>query len=642
MVEFHPFKLDAQKLVPVLQRDLYRDPCVMLRELTQNAVDSLTRRAKFQPTFNPVKDGYVRFTYDKENKVITVSDNGCGMSRKLLLDVFRFYGRSDKDGDELGCRGLGAKSIFTCADSFMIQTRSIETDENLSVYVTVEGLSFMDSPESKEDYGTTITIPSDKPFSESALREFCRCVEVPVHAVVDGVDVIVSQKAPFDVVAAAIQGDGFDIYLDGKEGEWSWSSYLYAGGLYVCRTEIIEGVDSIALNVKHKDLVDLTISRDHPIENEKWQALKENVQRTLERYLKSISFDKRFLASPNCLPLFAWLNANKKAMDMLNDEARKQFQELSKKVRAVQFDASCLSTVLRRGAFLKVVLEDKSRRVYYSRQSLTNISETLRSNPMHRNDRVIYWTDMKRELFAKWAEVLGIEEFEVERRIPRKRVVWTPGGQEQVGEVSDVAKWEGYANLSIVVAPQGTNAKILRQIAEFLDCIVVKLRPSESIPAAIRSRVVDLRNAAITPKIWLFGRETEVCNITHLVESNIRVVPPHFDRYLDVINRREVVVPCDLASAAFLMLKGVEEAHDDQLRQLISAKIPPTCNKTMLELIYDERDLLKLSKIVANIDWNNPYSTAVFHFCVLELRNGSNLHWFSPCETLFGSGGDGE
>jgi hypothetical protein len=95
--------------------------------------------------------------------VVRFTDNGCGMSRQVVEDIYRHYGRSDKRGRkgsvETGGFGIGAKSPFAVADSFFLTTRSIEDDVTYHVVVTKEGVDVSVAKESLPHYGTVVEIP---------------------------------------------------------------------------------------------------------------------------------------------------------------------------------------------------------------------------------------------------------------------------------------------------------------------------------------------------------------------------------------------------------------------------------------------------------------------------------------------------
>ena len=639
MPEFQEFKIDAKRLLPILQRDLYKNPKTMLRELTQNAMDSITRRATLQPSFDPKRDGRIEFRYNPEAKTIIVSDNGCGMSKRLLLDVFRFYGRSDKSEEELGCRGLGAKSIFSWADAFSIQTKSMETGENLRVYVTLEGLSFLDDPPDREDWGTTFTIPSEKPFETHDLMDFCRCVEIPVYSVLDGKEELVSQLPPFDGPVAVIRGEDFDIYVAATENRHS--SSLYCGGIFVTHYAGL-GFRDVAVNVKRKELIDLTIGRDDPIENEKWKTFKENVKKAMEETLDQISLTPEFVKSEAGYALCKWIHSEYHGEDMIPESQKSLFRELMSMTRAVAMRSGYGGTELvtiggqwRGPRFLDIVRPDgKETKTYYSWKSLANVKATAQKmlHSLDWNTRIIYWTKMSKNRFREWAKIFGIEEFDVERLVSRKKALWVKGGLRSA-EIEDLETLK----LPLVVFPVGMDQRVLKNASEAFGCAIVKLHQKEKVPTTSK-QVIDLRNACIRPMVWFKGQKT-VYSPHGVGEKRVKLAPPFLEKYVDVIDDR-FVVPINLESAVSLVKDGMELATEDDIEHILLKKVPAEIRKGALENVTGLSSLRMVAKIISELDWQHPYSKAVFFYAIMELAGDygwqSVRYKFSPCNAVFG------
>ncbi len=642
MPEFQKFKIDANRLLPILQRDLYKHSTTMLRELAQNAMDSITRRSAFQSSFDPKRDGRIIFRYDAEAKSIIVSDNGCGMSKRLLLDVFRFYGRSDKDGGELGCRGLGAKSIFSWADAFNIQTKSVETEENLNVYVTLEGLSFLDNPPDKDDYGTTFSIPSEKLFTIQDLQEFCRCVEIPVYSILDEKEQLVSQRLPLDGPVAVIHGEGFDIYIDGDPQNYARAS-LYCGGIFVTHHAEL-GFYHIAVNVKHKDLIDLTIGRDDPIENEKWKTFKGNVTKTMKQTLAQISLTPKFVRSEHGYALCKWIYSEDRNGTGLPETEMRPFQGLMSKVRAVVVRNECGRVGIRivgegyNGPRLLDVVrpEGKQGDIYYSWKTLSNVRATVenRLSSLRQGTSVIYWSALKKDRFRYWVKIFGIEEFDVESLISRKKALWVKGKLRST-EVEDLESLE----VPLVVFPTGIDQKVVKDASEYLDCAIMKLHPKIKLPTT--SRPIDLRGVHMMPRVWFRGERTTQ-NASGAKSRGIRVAPLFLEKFTDLIGDN-VFVPTDLASAAYLIREGVQMLADDEVKKTLLKRLPEELHEVVNDYIYGLSNLKVLAKVVSDLDWNNPYSKAVFYYSVMELAGdygwSSIRYRFSPCDTIFGERG---
>ena len=70
--------IDAQNIMPVIKRWLYSDKDIFLREVVSNGCDAITKYRMTNP--DDESEMSVMVTVDKENKTLTISDTGIGMT----------------------------------------------------------------------------------------------------------------------------------------------------------------------------------------------------------------------------------------------------------------------------------------------------------------------------------------------------------------------------------------------------------------------------------------------------------------------------------------------------------------------------------------------------------------------------------
>lgn len=135
-----------------------REKTIVLRELLQNAVESCRyRRLKSSEADNykPIIEVHAQ---DDGRKII-VSDNGCGMSRNVILNNFLTIGNSrslephyvSNRFHSLARFGIGFWSVFTIADYVTVESAPFEYLDDKSNQV-VNGLSFDISTQEMKDY----------------------------------------------------------------------------------------------------------------------------------------------------------------------------------------------------------------------------------------------------------------------------------------------------------------------------------------------------------------------------------------------------------------------------------------------------------------------------------------------------------
>lgn len=120
-----------QGLVRLLAKSLYPEPDVFIRELLQNAHDSIQLRRVQRP--EPA--GEIRIEVDEPNRVLLFSDNGVGMDRQDIenfLSVIGSTGTGSRTRElasreiavaTIGQFGIGLLSAFTVAERIEVHTR---------------------------------------------------------------------------------------------------------------------------------------------------------------------------------------------------------------------------------------------------------------------------------------------------------------------------------------------------------------------------------------------------------------------------------------------------------------------------------------------------------------------------------------
>lgn len=174
------FKSESKKLMDMMINSIYTHKEIFLREIISNssdAIDKLYFRSLTDNSIGIKPDEFaINISLDKENRTITVSDNGCGMTKEELdsnLGTIAKSGSStfkqeNKETDEnvsiIGQFGVGFYSAFMVSDKVTVRTRSVDSDcgyewqsEGASGY-TVE-------PCEKETVGTEV-IMHIKPDTE--------------------------------------------------------------------------------------------------------------------------------------------------------------------------------------------------------------------------------------------------------------------------------------------------------------------------------------------------------------------------------------------------------------------------------------------------------------------------------------------
>ncbi len=165
--------VQTENIFPVIKKWLYSDKDIFLRELVSNACDAITRHkrlvslAEVDESASPYK---IDVRIDKNNKTLTVADNGIGMTEEDVdkyinsmaisgaLDFISKYENEDsKGGGIIGHFGLGFYSAFMVADNVEIETKSY-TNANAVHWDCQENGEYEMEASDKAERGSEITL----------------------------------------------------------------------------------------------------------------------------------------------------------------------------------------------------------------------------------------------------------------------------------------------------------------------------------------------------------------------------------------------------------------------------------------------------------------------------------------------------
>ena len=191
----------TENIFPVIKKFLYSDHEIFLREMVSNAIDAtqklktLAEKGEFK---GELGDLTVHVTIDENNKTLTISDRGIGMTEEEIdkyINQIAFSGVNDflnkyKDNANaiIGHFGLGFYSSFMVSDKVEIITKSYKDDAKAIKWSCDGSPSFEIDDAEKSDRGSDIVlhIADDcKEFLEKSriqnlLNKYCKFMPVPV------------------------------------------------------------------------------------------------------------------------------------------------------------------------------------------------------------------------------------------------------------------------------------------------------------------------------------------------------------------------------------------------------------------------------------------------------------------------------
>jgi molecular chaperone HtpG len=203
-VEEHTFQIHLEGLIRLLAQNLYADPDIFLREMIQNAHDSIGRRgvlaAERGETELPAPR--IRVVVDREADTIEISDNGCGLTREEIDDYLSTIGQTGntdelrhriKEADRsrtvdlIGQFGIGLLSAFIVAEQVTLVTKA--AGHQALRWESRGGENYQVEPGERAQVGTTVTLHLrtenhrylDTGRLRSIIRTYADFIGMPVY-----------------------------------------------------------------------------------------------------------------------------------------------------------------------------------------------------------------------------------------------------------------------------------------------------------------------------------------------------------------------------------------------------------------------------------------------------------------------------
>ncbi|HEX7865690.1 MAG TPA: ATP-binding protein [Variovorax sp.] len=183
-------------LFDVLAKHLYSTPVVAIRELIQNAHDSISRRRLEDPGFTG--QGRIDVLADAAAQTIVIRDNGSGLTQdelhRYLATVGNGYTRqlreSEKSGgdDLIGLFGLGFLSAFVVAEQVVVDSSSFQSPHEGWRYRSSDGRRYAVQAMEARAVGSEICLSIRSDFNhlcsagvlKTVLGRYCALLREPL------------------------------------------------------------------------------------------------------------------------------------------------------------------------------------------------------------------------------------------------------------------------------------------------------------------------------------------------------------------------------------------------------------------------------------------------------------------------------
>ena len=182
------FKSESKRLLDLMINSIYTNKDIFLRELISNASDALDKLYYRSLTDDKVtvnkEDLEINLSFDKDNRTITITDNGCGMTKEELESnlgtiaksgslAFKENMSKEEKTNIIGQFGVGFYSAFMVSDKITVTTKSIDS-EDAYVWESTGADGYTIEKGKKDEVGTEIVL---KIKEDSDEFDYCKYLD---------------------------------------------------------------------------------------------------------------------------------------------------------------------------------------------------------------------------------------------------------------------------------------------------------------------------------------------------------------------------------------------------------------------------------------------------------------------------------
>jgi len=201
------FQAEARQILHLMTHSLYSNKEIFLRELVSNASDACDK-LRFEALGKDdlyEGDGDLKITvdFDKDNRTVTITDNGIGMSRDEIIDnigtiassgtkkfLESLTGDQAKDAQMIGQFGVGFYSSFIVADKVTVTSRRAGVGKDEAVRWESDGQGSFTLENTEQDArGTVVTLHLKEDEEEFAdnfrlrniIKQYSDHISLPIN-----------------------------------------------------------------------------------------------------------------------------------------------------------------------------------------------------------------------------------------------------------------------------------------------------------------------------------------------------------------------------------------------------------------------------------------------------------------------------
>ena len=230
-MEKYEFKSESKRLLDLMINSIYTNKDIFLRELISNASDALDKLYYRSLTDKDVKvkreDLCILLEKDEDKRTLTISDNGCGMTKEELENnlgtiaksgtlAFKENMSKEEKTNIIGQFGVGSYSAFMVSDKITVTSKSIDSDAAYT-WESEGADGYTIKKAKRKDNGTTIVLHIKEDTEEN---DYCKYLdEYQIKGLVKKYSDYISFPIKMEVTHHELKDEKKHEYEDKKEIE---------------------------------------------------------------------------------------------------------------------------------------------------------------------------------------------------------------------------------------------------------------------------------------------------------------------------------------------------------------------------------------------------------------------------------------
>ncbi|MBM7833862.1 molecular chaperone HtpG [Clostridium sardiniense] len=228
-MEKKQFKAESKRLLDLMINSIYTNREIFLRELISNASDAIDKiyyKALVDDSIKFNKDDYyIKITPDKENRTLTISDTGIGMTKEDLEDNLGVIAQSgslkfkkeNEVNDEhniIGQFGVGFYSAFLVADKVTVISKAFGSSEAYKWESEGED-GYTIEPCTKDSVGTEVILKIKENLEDEDYDQYLN--EYKLQAMIKKYSDFIRYPIKMDITTKKLKKGSEDEYEEVKE-----------------------------------------------------------------------------------------------------------------------------------------------------------------------------------------------------------------------------------------------------------------------------------------------------------------------------------------------------------------------------------------------------------------------------------------